>query len=514
MSLMALADNGKPTYSTSEAVGQLTRDHVSWNSFGAGSATTITYSFRATEPTTMPNETSGFSTFSAQQILAAELALQSWADVANIQLNRLGVGMSGPDTYSDAATIRFANYSSGADDAAAFSYLPSTFPNRSASSSQGDSWYNSSLGYNANPQMFAYGQRVLVHEVGHTLGLAHPGDYDAGEGTDPITYSGNAAYYEDSRQYTVMSYFSETNTGGLFKGYYPSSPMLHDIAAIQSLYGRNMSAFLGDTVYGFGSNSGRPWFTASSGSSPVIFAVWDAGGSDTLNFSGYGQNQRIDLNAGRFSDVGGMAANVSIADGAVIENADGGSGGDTIVGNGVGNYVRGLDGSDSIDGGAGDDDLNGNVGTDTVTGGDGADWVRGGQGADIVVGAGGNDPHVNGNLGDDTVYGATGNDTVYGGQGNDRLFGDEGDDWLSGDLGADVLTGGAGADRFLFRVGAGGDWITDFSSAQGDRVMLAPGTAYTITSVSGQAVVDLGGGALLGFTNVAPSALGDWLVFG
>jgi serralysin len=309
-----------------------------------------------------------------------------------------------------------------------------------------------------------------------------------------------------------MSYFSETNTGASYRGNYAAAPLLHDIAAIQSLYGANPTAFAGDTVYGFSSNTDRPWFTAANSSSPLVFAVWDASGSDTFNFSGYNTAQRIDLNPGSFSDVGGMTGNVSIAEGALIENADGGLGADVIIGNSVANFIRGMDGADNISGGGGNDDLNGNIGADTVNGDDGDDWVRGGQGNDLVQGAAGNDPHLNGNLGDDTVYGHTGNDTVFGGQGSDRLFGDDGADLLSGDLGDDTLTGGAGADRFVMRAGGGVDWITDFSVFQGDKIVLAPGTAYTVQEGTGQVLINLGGGTIIGLTGIG-TLTGDWLAF-
>ncbi|OYX29559.1 MAG: hypothetical protein B7Y99_12970 [Caulobacterales bacterium 32-69-10] len=192
---------------------------------------------------------------------------------------------------------------------------------------------------------------------------------------------------------------------------------------------------------------------------------------------------------------------------------DGSGGGDIITGGSGADVVRGLNGDDRIDGGAGNDDVNGNLGQDVVRGGDGADWVRGGQGADQVFGDGGDDVHVNGNLGDDLVYGGAGADMVFGGQGADTVYGEDGNDWLSGDLGDDILVGGAGADRFAIRAGGGADWVSDFSSAAGDRVQLAPGAAYSIVTVEGQAVIDLGNGDRLGLAGVSPAAMGDWLVY-
>src|SRR5690349_10835970 len=126
---MALSDNGKTSLPTAEAADHL----LSGGSFVSRGApfTTLTYSFRATAPSTMPDDTSGFSTFNAQQIHATEDALQAWSDVANIRFERIGSGDTGPEAYSDAATLRFANYADGVTGAAAFTFLPNTIGNRS-----------------------------------------------------------------------------------------------------------------------------------------------------------------------------------------------------------------------------------------------------------------------------------------------------------------------------------------------------------------------------------------------
>jgi Ca2+-binding RTX toxin-like protein len=199
---------------------------------------------------------------------------------------------------------------------------------------------------------------------------------------------------------------------------------------------------------------------------------------------------------------------------AAADSMTGGGGDDLMLGGAGDDFLRGLDGADTVEGGAGNDDANGNVGSDIVRGGEGADFVRGGRDADTVYGDAGDDPHVNGNIGDDSVIGGDGRDTVYGGQGADTLYGEAGDDFLSGDLGTDILYGGAGADRFAIRPGSGVDWVADFRPAEGDRIQLAPGTPYSVSSAGGQVVVDLGGGDLLGLMGVAAGTfLSEWIVF-
>ncbi len=191
----------------------------------------------------------------------------------------------------------------------------------------------------------------------------------------------------------------------------------------------------------------------------------------------------------------------------------GASGADTISADAGTNYLRGGSGADSIVGGTGFDDINGNQGNDTCVSGGGDDWVVGGKDNDSLMGSDGQNL-VYGNLGADTCDGGGGNDIVRGGQDNDSLTGGAGDDFVSGDKGDDTVMGGAGADLFHTFGDAGLDRVLDFHLSEGDRVMLDPGTQFTVAQAGADTVISMTGGGQMVLVGVQMSTLTGAWIFG
>src|SRR5262249_41986989 len=118
-----------------------------------------------------------------------------------------------------------------------------------------------------------------------------------------------------------------------------------------------------DTFYGFNNTASSIYNFASYTQAPAL-TIYDSGGNDTLDCSGYSNNQTIDLHAGSFSSVGGLKNNIGIALGVNIEKAIGGSGNDTLIANDNGCTLVGGGGTDTLIGGAGKDTMTGNAGAD------------------------------------------------------------------------------------------------------------------------------------------------------
>jgi hypothetical protein len=219
---------------------------------------------------------------------------------------------------------------------------------------------------------------TYMHEIGHALGLGHTSNSNAG--TAGAVYPNDALWSNDGAAVSIMSYFDNGENGYYanlgFSNVAIMTPQVADIIAMGNLYGLSTTTRLGDTTYGFNNTSGRAAFDAAANPN-VAYTVFDSGGIDTLDYSGFAANQLINLNAEAFSNVGTKIGNVVIARGTVIENAIGGSGADTIVGNDADNFLIGGAGNDKIDGGAGNDrivyDAADNIAN--VTGGSGDDTL-------------------------------------------------------------------------------------------------------------------------------------------
>ena len=127
-----------------------------------------------------------------------------------------------------------------------------------------------------------YGDTTLIHELGHSLGLSHPGAYNY----DPnVTqdYAGLAEYAQDSTQYSIMSYWPATETGAQIVNWntllygYAQTPLLHDVLTIQEKYGTDPTTRATDTTYGFNSNAGNNLFDFSQNSYPTSRFTMRAG---------------------------------------------------------------------------------------------------------------------------------------------------------------------------------------------------------------------------------------------
>ena len=446
----------KPIYTDAQVVSTLT------NTGGAKWQTpVITYNFPTSGSASMI-ETWGASHSNASQQAMTNYWMKAWDDVIGSSIVRVA--------DSSKASIGVANtyYTD---------YAHSYYPNSAGATV----WFNPSYGANSgtnnllNPTLGQWGGVTFGHELGHALGLSHPGAYNGGR----PTYEANAVYMQDSQQYTIMSYFDASKTGSDWIAsdnlrHFAQTPMMNDIMAIQSLYGVDKATRATNTTYGFHSTAGSSTFDFAVNTHPVL-CIYDAGGNDTLDLSGFKTSSRISLVSGSFSDCDAMTNNISIARNALIENAIGGSANDVLIGNQSNNLLNGGGGADTMSGGLGNDTYILDNNMDKVIEGfnQGLDTIF----ASISYALGANVENLT--LSGASAIHGTGNDLnnfLTGNGLNNILLGGGGNDILVGGLGIDRLTGGAGADKFGFiglldsSAGINRDVITDFNAAQGDLI--------------------------------------------
>ncbi|MBI2311670.1 MAG: M10 family metallopeptidase C-terminal domain-containing protein [Betaproteobacteria bacterium] len=481
-----------------------------------GTSATITYSFQSPDSAWSTDDATGYGSPSGTgepwnpgpaltdaQKAAFAAALSAWAEVANLTFQEV------TDSSTVAGDIRFGS-TTESDFAHAYTPAPTAYA--------GDIWIDGASSTFDSPAPGNYGYHTFMHEIGHALGFDHPHD------------GLRAPTSIDAHPFTIMSYkqrVGESLDAPVNASLFPQTPMLHDVLAMQYLYGANMETRKFDDTY--------TWAVDEK----IYMTIWDAGGNDTIDWSNQSSAALINLNSGQWSYIGPLRfngqsqvnQNLTIAYGATIENAKGGSGNDTLVGNAADNDLDGGPGFDvasfetasaavtvslisNAATGAGSDTLVsvegliGGPGNDTLTGSDGDNSLDGGAGADSLIGGAGNDTYGIDDPGDvivetsgtDTVRSTmsftlapalehlvllgsaslqgTGNDlanTITGNTAANLLRGAGGNDTLAGSSGNDTLDGGAGNDRL--DGGTGFDLASFETASAGVTVSLISNTA-------------------------------------
>ncbi len=308
---------------------------VKWGG-GYGQGVVLTYSFPDGKAWFINGyaEFDSWSALNRRETAAVRTALDEWSSVAGVTFVEVN------DGRKVVGDLRFAITDEGGDEAA-HAYYPWHTPDG------GDVWFKNGEWHdrpNSAIKKGSYDYLVVLHEIGHAIGLKHP--FEA-----PQKLQGAYDHYA----FTIMSYSASAWSESNYASFYPTTPMYYDLVNIQGMYGRGAHN-PGNTIYTF--KDGKNYWQT----------IDDSGGIDTIVHKG-SDKAIIDLGIGHWSALGRKIEfsnsstkwTVAIGPDTLIENATGGSGKDKIIGNSLDNVLAGGKGKDVLIGGEGADSFVFNV---------------------------------------------------------------------------------------------------------------------------------------------------------
>ena len=200
--------------------------------------------------------------------------------------------------------------------------------------------------------------------------------------------------------------------------------------------------------------------------------IYDNGNNDTIFFAEMitpenltyrceGNDLRIIVNGDEtqgilinyfFNNINNKIENLRFANGENIRLSEIGL---TLTQKNSDEYISGTEFDDVIYANDGDDQINSQTGNDIVYGGKGDDQINAGTGNNIL-------------------YGESGQDTINGGNDNDIIIGGKG---------IDTLNGGRGDDIYIYNIGDGFDYISDYdrnnSPESNDIIRFGEGISFS-----------------------------------
>ena len=292
----------------------------------------VNFSFPSSDPDYLPVSLRGWAPATENMILASK-------EIFFLLNSKLNARFIETDSASGLNNIVIAQ--SIQVQTSGFSYFPNNFYQLGSDVFISKDFSNP---FKSENGLTNYDYEVLIHEIGHALGLKHPFE---GDRNNHLVLNS----YEDQTEFTVMSYNDVPLT---FDGSFRSL----DWMTLTKLYGVNPEFNSSDNVYKFHKDQGT--------------FIIDGNGLDTINMTNSLNNIYIDLRPGMHSYEGKKSSfitdpyQLTISHGSEVENVETGHGDDTVIGNHLANIIVSAAGDDKIFAGEGSDIVYPGIGKDTI----------------------------------------------------------------------------------------------------------------------------------------------------